>query len=489
MIDMTSQMIYRVSNLNDTNQRISYQMSTGKVLENGSDNSVLFARTLNIEDHLRTYEGLQTQIEKTKAQNGVSDSTMSEIKLAVESVKHDLMKALNSGMDVSSKMALATNINGIRENLFSIANTKTNGQYIFAGSDTTKQTFTKDANFATNGKVDFGGDAILRKIAVEPNTYREKGITGFDVLMYNSDTAGAGEQLTFSSKERIIDEDSLEWKLTKKVDTLTMGGTFEANDKFEVTLGGETVSVNADTDYPATAILLKNAIEANVTMSALVDVTIDDNHNVILTAKTVDTDFTTTIKTTESNDGAADDQTFTLSSVPVKLQQYDKHGILKDPEVKIDVTSDGATPPSYTTNVNEITGNKFLEAKHNFFDDLNIMINALNGYSTNTDGTKKDKINSEQADDILRVQLDNSSSQFNASNIGHAELGGRNNIFNIALERIEAKNVHYNILMQETSGADMSKLAMESKSLEMTYQALYSTVAKMHSLSLLNFIK
>ena len=58
-----------------------------------------------------------------------------------------------------------------------------------------------------------------------------------------------------------------------------------------------------------------------------------------------------------------------------------------------------------------------------------------------------------------------------------------------ALERIESKNVHYNILMQKISGADMSKLAMESKALEMTYQALYSTVSKMHSLSLLNFLK
>jgi len=35
----------------------------------------------------------------------------------------------------------------------------------------------------------------------------------------------------------------------------------------------------------------------------------------------------------------------------------------------------------------------------------------------------------------------------------------------------------------------MSKLAMESKALEMTYTALYSTVAKMNSLSLINFIK
>jgi flagellar hook-associated protein 3 FlgL len=92
-------------------------------------------------------------------------------------------------------------------------------------------------------------------------------------------------------------------------------------------------------------------------------------------------------------------------------------------------------------------------------------------------------------DDILRTSLENTSKQFNFSNIGHAELGGRNNIFNIALERIDAKVVHYNILMQETSGADLSKLAMESKSLDLTYQALYSTIAKINQLSLVNLLK
>jgi flagellar hook-associated protein 3 FlgL len=44
MIDLSSQMIYRIGNLNAESERISYQMSTGKVLQNGSDDSVLFAR-------------------------------------------------------------------------------------------------------------------------------------------------------------------------------------------------------------------------------------------------------------------------------------------------------------------------------------------------------------------------------------------------------------------------------------------------------------
>ena len=82
------------------------------MLNNGSDDSVLYARTLDIEDNLRTYEGLAIQITKTTAQNNVSDSTMDEIKDSIDQIRVDLMKSLNSGMDDVSMGAVAVNING-----------------------------------------------------------------------------------------------------------------------------------------------------------------------------------------------------------------------------------------------------------------------------------------------------------------------------------------------------------------------------------------
>ncbi len=485
MIDMSSSMLHHMNNLDTENERISYQMSTGKILDMGSDDSVLFAQTLDIEDNMRVYDGLKKQIEKTKANNDVSDSTMSEIKSAIDLIKVDLLKSFNEGADVSARSAIATNISGLRENLFSISNTKVDGEYIFTGSNTNKQTFTKDSNFAANGKVDFGGDSILRKIAVEPGTYRERGITGYDVLMHNSDTAGSGEQLNFTPQERIVDENNLEWKIT---DSLTVGGTIQSGDKFNITVGGATISVAAtDTSIATTAGLIKDAINNDATASSNVVASLDSSNNIIISSKIVGKDFTTTVSTTES-DGvtASNGQTFAVSSDHDKIRQFDKNGDSTDTTLAL--TTTGAQT-SYTTSSGAIVGAQFLEAKHNYFDDLNVMINALKGYSTNTDGTKGSTLTTTEIKDTLRTSLEITSNQFDASNVGHGELGGRNNVFNIALERIDAKKVHYNILMQEVGGADLAKLAVESKSLEMTYQALYSTVSKMYSLSLLNYMK
>ena len=41
MINQTDQMVYRLGNLDALQQKISYQMATGKKLEKGSDDSLL----------------------------------------------------------------------------------------------------------------------------------------------------------------------------------------------------------------------------------------------------------------------------------------------------------------------------------------------------------------------------------------------------------------------------------------------------------------
>ena len=80
MISQTKETAFRLSNLDAQQQKITYQMSTKKELQNGSDNSVLYSRVISFDDKIRTYEGLQSQVEKTTVQNNTSDSSLKEIK-------------------------------------------------------------------------------------------------------------------------------------------------------------------------------------------------------------------------------------------------------------------------------------------------------------------------------------------------------------------------------------------------------------------------
>lgn len=420
MIDLTSQMTYRIGNLDIQNQRISYQMSTGKVLQNGSDDSVLYGKYLNIESNLRVYEGLELQIQKTTAQNNVSDASIGELKHVIDTIKVDLLKSLNAGMTRADRVSVAKNMEGMRANLISLVNTQIDGEFIFAGSNTTIQTASKDVNFKINGQVNFNGNSHLRNISVEPNTYRQRGVTASDVIMYNTDTSAVDGAISFTEHEKVVDENGNSWKLN----------------------AAKTQLVKYKEDG---------------TISQFVDST-----------------------------GALKDEYITIATSTGTPLRYTTN------------TIDSAKPADPANGSETISSNTasglLLEAKHNIFDDMNIIINALYGYKTiendtALNGEKGALATDVEVRDILSNGLEKISEQFNAMNVGHAELGGRNKIFEVALERITSKITHYNILMQKTNGVNMAKLAMESKSLELTYNALYSTVSKMNELSLINFLR
>ena len=69
MINTSNSMLYRLDILNEQQTRVNYQMSTGRVLDAGSDDTVVYTQDLYINDKVRTYEGLKTQLEKNNAQN------------------------------------------------------------------------------------------------------------------------------------------------------------------------------------------------------------------------------------------------------------------------------------------------------------------------------------------------------------------------------------------------------------------------------------
>lgn len=218
MISQIDQTMYRLKNLDSLQQKLSYQASTGKKLQDGSDDSVLYSRELVVDDKIRTFEGLKTQIERTKIQNDSSDSAMEEIKKIMESINAELIKANTDTTSSDGLKAIALNIAGMKENLYDLANTQVEGEYVFSGSDSSVRPFEKNSA----GEIIYQGDNKLRKVPVEEGSYRERGINGFDSMMYTSSSALRNENLTFNQNDRILDQDGNEWKLNSPTnDTLT----------------------------------------------------------------------------------------------------------------------------------------------------------------------------------------------------------------------------------------------------------------------------
>jgi flagellar hook-associated protein 3 FlgL len=391
MINQTQQTLYRLSNLDAQQQRVSYQMSTKEILQNGSDDSVLYSRIISVDDKARTFEGLKTQVERTNTQNKVADSSMSEIKKILEFVKAELIKANTATTSEDGLKAIAANLSGMKQNLLDLANTQAEGEYVFSGSDSAVKPFEVDSE----GNVTYVGNNKLRRVAVEEGSYRERGVTGLDMMMYPSSTAYKGGTLTFNEKDRIIDQDGNEWK-------------FIDQD-------------NADSD---------NNITTNVEKDKLYKFDLDGN----VTTETLSVNFDLT-------------------------------------------TNSYTTTPAFTAD-----GTKF-EAKTNIFNIIDDAVDTLK--LLDSDGNSISLADARTG--IANVQ-NKISKAFDSVNVSHAELGGRNKVFEVSLERLSSKLTHYNILSQELGAANLSKVAMEAKALELTYTALYSTISKTNQLSLVNFM-
>ena len=128
-------------------------------------------------------------------------------------------------------------------------------------------------------------------------------------------------------------------------------------------------------------------------------------------------------------------------------------------------------------------GIKF-EAKTNIFDFIDDTVNALKKLSS-----AGNPITDAESKTLISKSVEESKKAYDGVNVSHSELGGKNKIFEISLERISSKLTQYNILSQQIGAADLTKVAVEAKSLELTYTALYSTISKTNELSLVNFLK
>lgn len=448
MISQTQQMVYRLSNLDTQYEKNSYQMSTKKELQYGSDDSVLYARIVSVDDKIRTYEGLQSQIERTTLQNDTSDSSLSEIKKILEFAKQELIKANTTTTTPEGLAAIASSISGIKENIYQLANTQVEGEYIFAGSDSSIKPFEKNAT----GKVTYQGNNQLRQVAVEEGSYREKGVTGFDMMFYSTDIATKNDStLTFTESQRIFDQDRNEWKMT-------------------------TANAGVDLKFPATT-----------TSTSPLSTKLIDGNNKIWTLNTATSTLEDTIGNTMPVTPPTPPETLyklkgsdNTSGMGInELVKYDSTGSIVTP-IQVLVPKVGTT--GREIDIPKIDGTKF-EAKTNIFDFIDSTVNALKKVDS-----FGNPITDAQSKSLISNSLGEIDKAFDAVNIAHADLGGKNRVFEISLERINSKLTQYNVLSEEISGADLTKVAMEAKALELTYTALYSTISKTNQLSLVNFL-
>ena len=188
---ISTQMMYEqnMRGITDSQSRwLSYgeQMSTGKRVNRPSDDPIAASQAIVLSQSQS--QNSQFALARTFATQKVSleDNVLTQVNTAISSVREKLVYASNGTLSDDDRLSLATDIQGIRDQLMNLANTTDgNGRFIFAGYKTESAPFD-----AATGDYNGGAEAITQQV----DTARNMAISHTGQQIFESITSNA-EQL------------------------------------------------------------------------------------------------------------------------------------------------------------------------------------------------------------------------------------------------------------------------------------------------------
>lgn len=246
MVSSISTIMYNLELLNKRNSKVTYEMSSGDALQNGSDNSQQYNQILSVNNSVKSYSSILERIQQSDSYNTTSDTAVSSMKTQMESAKALVIKALNGTVSSSDKSTIADEIESIKDSMYSLSNSSINGQYLFSGKSSTVQSFQKDE---TTGKISYVASNDNKTVNVETNNYATQGLNGIELLYYTNQTAQSGEDLTFDENEIILDKEGNQYKLLDTNNDGSFDGLYLNGDSSNTPL---SVTDNGDGSFTTT---------------------------------------------------------------------------------------------------------------------------------------------------------------------------------------------------------------------------------------------
>lgn len=196
---------------------LSTRLSAGQTLLTPSDDPTGASQSVELQSALSRMS--QFDMARTYAQDalGQEDNTLGSISnLLSENLSEKIVAAGDGAYSDEDRQALATELQGIRDNLLDLANTKnSDGRYIFAGYKTGTAPFEDDGSYV-------GGDTAMTQV-VSDSTEMAVGHTGSDVFM-----SGTSDDL-FAALDAAIDK--LQQPITTDAERQDLQDTLDSTNR------------------------------------------------------------------------------------------------------------------------------------------------------------------------------------------------------------------------------------------------------------------
>ena len=156
------------------------QLASGKQILNPSDDPAGASRILELDKAINTVDRYNRNADQAETRLGLSENVLSEFGNTLQRVRELSVQAANGSQDRETRAYIASELRQAQDQLVQLANTDDgNGEYLFAGSETRTQPFTKTAG----GTVQYNGDQGQREVRIGPSRTIAVDNSGFDAFM------------------------------------------------------------------------------------------------------------------------------------------------------------------------------------------------------------------------------------------------------------------------------------------------------------------
>jgi len=132
---------------------LQQQVNSGQKINAGSDNPSAVSTILNASATLNKIEMYEDNIYYLNAEGNLTDSTLGSVSDAIQRIKTLTIEAANATNNSSSLDAIKSEVEELKKQIVSLANTKYQDNYIFSGNKTSTETYT----IADDGSIVYNG--------------------------------------------------------------------------------------------------------------------------------------------------------------------------------------------------------------------------------------------------------------------------------------------------------------------------------------------
>lgn len=505
---MQNNSLYNINNNKVLQDKLSTQMSTQKKITRPSDDPVVAIRALR----LRTSVSELTQYYEKNAPDAESWLTVTEKALGTGTeVLTDMVKqatkAANKDLGVEDLTIITQQMRMLRDEYYSTGNVDYAGRFVFTGYRTdTSLSFTSEVE---DGSVKYDYTSIKEPVK----------IGDFDTINYTdmSDVDGLNKSNYTDTKYKTVTEQDI---TNKDIHRIRLSYDDLKDKTIEISYNGVTVTADPATSAENAYRDIAAANAANPGTEKIVFVPetgevlfSDAAYEKLNAAVTTDTEISITYgKDSWKNGDLRPEHYFTCEATVTKNGQTENKVFNKDADVNSQII-EYDVGYNQKIRVNTLASEAFTHSIDRDIDDLEKALASLTEINSTVEDLKALKNNlSEGTADYETVEQELAAAQkaydyvresihsmfegtitsvqnyLDQTNVAVTDNGARSSRLDLVSNRLMEQKTTFQTLQSENEDVDISEVAIQLTSTELTYEAALMATGKIMQTSLMNYI-